>query len=287
MAGFNLIPDADNYGVMGNPVAHSKSPQIHTAFARQTGECVVYQAILVELDGFPAALDEFQSAGGKGLNITVPFKEAAWQSAQVRTARAERARAVNTLWFDASGKRHGDTTDGIGFIRDLTLNHDIQLAGKEILVLGAGGAVRGILDPLCDQEPARVVIANRTVSRAVELARLFADRGEIAPSDYQALRGQRFHIVINGTSASLQGTVPPLPDDLLFPDACCYDMMYADTDTAFVTWAQEHHAARAVDGIGMLVEQAAESFYIWRRVRPETRPVIAMLRGTGDVKRCT
>ena len=263
---------------MGNPVAHSKSPQIHTAFARQTGETLVYQAIHVELDGFPAALDAFQEMGGKGLNITLPFKEAAWQAAHVLTGRAERARAVNTLWFDRRGKRHGDTTDGIGLIRDLTLNHDIQLSGKDVLVLGAGGAVRGILDPLFDQEPARVVIANRTVSRAIELARLFVDRGELVACDYEALRRQRFHVVIHGTSASLQGSVPPLPDDLLLPDACCYDMMYVETDTVFVSWAKAHHAAIALDGIGMLVEQAAESFHIWRGVRPETRPVIAMLR---------
>jgi shikimate dehydrogenase len=265
---------------MGNPVAHSKSPQIHAAFARQTGEPVVYQAIHVALDGFPAALDAFQEMGGKGLNITVPFKEAAWQASHVRTSRAQRARAVNTLWFDQSGRRHGDTTDGIGLVRDLTVNHDIQLSGKDVLVLGAGGAVRGILDPLFDQKPARVVIANRTVSRAGELAGLFADRGTLAACDYEALRGQQFHVVINGTSASLQGTVPPLPDDLLLPDACCYDMMYAETDTVFISWARDHGVAVALDGIGMLVEQAAESFYIWRGVRPETGKVIEMLRKT-------
>jgi len=275
---FKLIPGADNYAVMGNPVAHSKSPQIHDAFARQTGEPVVYQAIHVALDGFPAALDAFQEMGGKGLNITVPFKEAAWQASHVLTGRAQRARAVNTLWFDQSGRRHGDTTDGIGLIRDLTVNHDIQLSGKDVLVLGAGGAVRGILDPLFDQKPARVVIANRTVTRASELAGLFADRGKLAACGYEALRGQHFHIVINGTSASLQGTVPPLPDDLLLPASCCYDMMYAEIDTVFISWAKARGVARALDGIGMLVEQAAESFYIWRGVRPETRTVIAKLR---------
>ena len=277
---FKLIAGADNYAVMGNPVAHSKSPQIHTAFARQTGEPVVYQAIHVELDGFPAALDAFQEMGGKGLNITLPFKEAAWQASHVRTGRAERSRAVNTLWFDQSGRRHGDTTDGIGLIRDLSVNNIIQLAGKDVLLLGAGGAVRGILDPLFDQDPAHVVIANRTVSRAGELAGLFADRGKLTACGYEALRGQHFHVVINGTSASLQGTVPPLPDDLLLPASCCYDLMYAATDTVFISWARAHGAATALDGIGMLVEQAAESFYIWRGIRPETRPVIEMLRKT-------
>lgn len=278
MCSFKLIPGADNYGVMGNPVAHSKSPEIHAAFARQTGATLAYHAIHVELDGFPAALDAFQEMGGKGLNITLPFKEAAWQASHVRTGRAQRARAVNTLWFDQAGRRHGDTTDGIGLVRDLTVNHSVQISGKDILVLGAGGAVRGILDPLFDQGPARVLIANRTVSRAVELAGLFADRGKLEACDYDALRGQHFHVIINGTSASLQGIVPPLPDDVLLPGACCYDMMYAETDTVFIAWARRHGAAGALDGIGMLVEQAAESFYIWRGVRPETRPVIAMLR---------
>jgi shikimate dehydrogenase len=275
---FKLIAGADNYAVMGNPVAHSKSPQIHAAFAHQTGEHVVYQAIYVALDGFPAALDKFQEMGGRGLNITLPFKAAAWQASHVRTSRAERSRAVNTLWFDAAGKRHGDTTDGIGLIRDLTVNNNIQLAGKDVLLLGAGGAVRGILDPLFDQGPARVVIANRTISRAEELAGLFSDRGKLVACDYEALRGQHFHIVINGTSASLQGIVPPLPEDLLLPTSCCYDMMYMEMDTVFIAWARAHGAATALDGIGMLVEQAAESFYIWRGIRPATRPVIEMLR---------
>lgn len=275
---FNLKPGVDNYCVMGNPITHSKSPQIHTAFARQTGQQIHYQAILVNQDEFDLALDAFQKQGGKGLNITVPFKEDAWKAAQSLTTRAERACAVNTLWFDKSGKRCGDTTDGIGLVRDITINHNISLAGKEILVLGAGGAVRGILDPLFDQKPARVVIANRTISRAEELAALFADRGELIAVDYDYLKGQQFDLVINGTSASLQGTVPPLPDNILRDGACCYDMMYANTDTPFVSWAKKHHAVQSFDGTGMLVEQAAESFYIWRGVRPETGPVIEMLR---------
>lgn len=278
MYNIRLIPGADNYGVMGNPVSHSKSPQIHTAFAGQTGEPVVYQAIHVALNGFTAALDEFQRQGGKGLNITVPFKEAACHAVDVVTARVERSQAVNTLSFRQDGTRHGDNTDGIGLIRDLTKNHQIQIAGQEVLVLGAGGAVRGILDPLIDQNPERIVIANRTRSRAVELARQFSDRVDITPCDYPDLPGRQFHLVINGTSASLQGAVPPLPDDLLLPGACCYDLMYADEDTVFVSWARAHHAARALDGIGMLVEQAAESFYIWRGIRPDTGPVMAMLR---------
>lgn len=283
MSSITLVAGQDNYGVMGNPVAHSKSPQIHAAFALQTGERITYQSFLVELDGFSEALDAFQRQGGKGLNITLPFKEAAWQATHSCTYRAERAQAVNTLWFDGHGKRHGDTTDGIGLIRDLTINEDVSIYGRDVLILGAGGAVRSILDPLFDQEPARVVIANRAVSRAIELARLFADRGELMPCDYQSLAGQRFHIVINGTSASITGDVPPLPDDVLLPDACCYDLMYADAATVFVRWARDHDAAKALDGLGMLVEQAAESFHIWRGVRPDTRPVIAMLRAAGKM----
>ena len=275
---FSLIPGVDNYCVMGNPVQHSKSPQIHAAFARQTGQNIQYQAILVEEGKFPDALAAFQDQGGMGLNITIPFKRVAWEIADYLSAAAKRAQAVNTLWFDQSGKRLGDTTDGTGLIRDLVGNQGISLAGEEVLILGAGGAVRGILDPLFDQVPARVVIVNRTISRAEELADAFSDRGNIRACRYDELPGQQFRYVINGTAASLQGEIPPLPDNLLEKDAICYDMMYASDDTVFTRWANSHGAARAYDGLGMLVEQAAESFYIWRGIRPQTRPVIEMLR---------
>lgn len=278
MYNFNLLPDVDNYCVMGNPVRHSKSPQIHAAFARQTGQNIHYQAILIEEGKFSGALAAFQEQGGKGLNITIPFKRAAWEIADNLSVAAKRAQAVNTLWFDKFGKCQGDTTDGTGLIRDLVENHDISLAGEEILILGAGGAVRGILDPVFDHKPERIVIANRTVARAEELADAFSDRGNITTCRYEELSGQQFHYVINGTAASLQGEVPPLPDDLLGKDAFCYDMMYASEDTVFIRWANSHGAARAYDGLGMLVEQAAESFYIWRGVRPETAPVLKMLR---------
>ena len=281
MQNFNLIAGVDNYCVMGNPIAHSKSPQIHAAFARQTGQQIQYLAILVEQNGFNSALLEFQKQGGKGLNITVPFKEEAWRVAESLTTRAERAHAVNTLWFDKKGKRYGDTTDGIGLIRDITINHNIDINSQEVLILGAGGAVRGILDPLFDHCPARVVIANRTVARAEELASAFSDRGELTATGYDALKKHQFDLVINGTSASLQGTVPPLHADILRSGTCCYDMMYANTDTPFVTWARNNHASQVFDGTGMLVEQAAESFYIWRGVRPDTVPVITMLRTPG------
>ncbi len=278
MQNFSLMPGVDNYAVFGNPVAHSKSPKIHAAFATQTGQAVHYQAIRVELNEFRQTLDAFQQAGGRGLNITLPFKEEAWRCADHLTDRARRAGAVNTLWFDQEGKRHGDTTDGAGLICDLTVNHGLTLTGQDILVLGAGGAVRGIIDPVFDQQPAHIVIANRTPARASDLARLFSDRGEVHACDYSGLRGRKFHLVINGTSASLQGTLPPLPEDILSPGAVCYDMMYDSSDTIFMSWAKVHGAVRALDGLGMLVEQAAESFRIWRGVRPLTIPVIEMLR---------
>ena len=263
---------------MGNPVSHSKSPLIHKSFAEQTGQRIHYQQIHVELDEFNSALDLFQQQGGKGLNITLPFKRDAWQAADVLTGISDRAEAVNTMWFDAKGKRFGDTTDGRGLMIDLTINHLINIKDKDVLVLGAGGAVRGILDPLFDQHPAKVVIANRTVSKAGQLVEIFSNRGELVACEYQNLSGRKFNIIINGTAASLQGEVPPVPGDVLAAGACCYDMMYSMSDTPFVTWAKKNKAAVTLDGTGMLVEQAAESFLIWRGIRPETKPVIEMLR---------
>jgi shikimate dehydrogenase len=268
----------DNYCVMGNPVAHSKSPQIHTVFAQQTQQNIFYQAILVEEGKFKEAIREFQEQGGKGLNITVPFKGDAWGVADHRSSKAERARAVNTISFD-DGKIIGNNTDGVGLVRDLTSNHNVSIKDKNILILGAGGAVRGIIDPLFDDEPDRVVIANRTVSRAKELADTFSNRGDVTVCGFDELMGSSFDIIINGTSASLQGTIPPLPENLLNANACCYDMMYSMGDTPFVSWAKAQGADKAFDGLGMLVEQAAEAFFIWRGVRPETGSVIELVRG--------
>jgi len=274
----DINPSVDNYCVMGNPVAHSKSPQIHTAFAEQTQHNIFYQAIHIDDGKFIAALKEFQAQGGKGLNITVPFKGDAWEISENRSNRSERALAVNTISFDDAGKITGDNTDGVGLIRDLTINHDISIKDKDILILGAGGAVRGILDPFFDKEVGRITIANRTVNRAEELADMFSDRGDISTCGFDELAGSGFDIIINGTSASLQGEVPPLPENLLNDNACCYDMMYSMSDTPFVSWAKAQGATKASDGLGMLVEQAAESFFIWRGVRPETRQVIDALR---------
>lgn len=268
----------DRYAVMGNPIGHSKSPQIHSQFAKQTGQNLSYEALLVELDGFIAAVDKFQNGGGKGLNITVPFKQQAWALVSDRSDRAELAGAANTILIRDDGSRYADNTDGVGLVRDLSINHGIQLGGKQILILGAGGAVRGALAPLLEQGPSKMVIANRTASKAIELAELFSKLGNISGCGFDELVVQQFDLVINGTAASLEGKVPPLPDDILADNASCYDMMYSAEPTAFQLWASEHGANLSLDGLGMLAEQAAESFTLWRGVRPETQAVIAKLR---------
>lgn len=268
----------DRYAVIGNPIAHSKSPRIHALFAEQTGEALTYEAILGPAEDFAGSVRAFREAGGKGMNVTVPFKRDAWLLATVKSEAAERAGAVNTLTFLDNGLVRGDNTDGVGLLRDLTINHEIALAGRDILVLGAGGAVRGVLQPLLAAMPARVVIANRTAAKAVELADDFADLGEISGCGFAELAGRQFDLIINGTSAGLSGEIPPLPEDVLKPGGSCYDMVYGNEPTAFVRWSLAHGAAIALDGLGMLVEQAGESFYIWRGVRPDTGPVIAALR---------
>ena len=275
---FKLDPVRDNYAVMGNPVAHSKSPSIHQAFAAQTGEQICYQAILVGENAFAGALQQFQQQGGRGLNITLPFKGEAWQAVAVKTPRAEHARAVNTIWFSSAGTRHGDTTDGPGLVADLR-NNNISISGRRVLVLGAGGAVRSVLSSLFAEHPERLVISNRTGERARRLAVQFPEYQQLETRPLDQLHGEVFDLVINGTSASLSGQMPPLPDGLLGAHACCYDMAYGDSDTVFVTWAKRQGAVQALDGLGMLVEQAAESFYIWRGIRPDTKPVLKMLRG--------
>ncbi|SCZ64311.1 shikimate dehydrogenase [Thiohalomonas denitrificans] len=272
---FDAKPDA--YAVMGNPIAHSKSPRIHALFAEQTGQRLTYTAILVEPGGFDQAVGNFQANGGKGLNVTVPFKQEAWRLVDRRSPRAERAGAVNTVTLHEDGSRSGDNTDGIGLVNDLS-RLGVTLTGCRVLILGAGGAVRGVLEPLLDQGPAELWIANRTVARAEELASAFASMGTVNGCGFDDLKGRQFDVIINGTAASLQGEVPPLPDTVLGKDGACYDMMYAARPTAFIQWARRHGATAAHDGLGMLVAQAAESFFIWRGVRPETGPVIEALR---------
>ena len=268
----------DRYAVMGDPIAHSKSPRIHSLFARQTGQQLQYGAIQVASGQLAAAVDEFLASGGKGLNITVPLKQEAWSLAQTRSGRAERAGAVNTLVLDPSGKHFGDTTDGIGLVRDLLHNHGRTLQQKRLLLVGAGGAARGVIEPLLLEKPSLLVIANRTAEKAVELARLFCDLGHTEGCGLDDVAGQTFDLVINATTTSLTGQVPALPDNVVTTDSWCYDMMYADKPTAFMDWAQQRGAVRCLDGLGMLVEQAAESFYLWRAVRPDTRPVIQEMR---------
>lgn len=265
------------YAVMGNPIRHSKSPTIHSEFAQQLGIAMEYRAIEVAAGKFVQAVQEFRAAGGRGLNITVPFKLEAYELASKKSSRAEIAGAVNTLKFE-NGALFGDNTDGIGLIRDVTANQKTPLQGQKILVMGAGGAVRGILGPLLEEHPHSVVIANRTVSKAQELEKMFAGHGAVNGCGFDDLRGERYQVVINGTAASLQDQVPPLPDSLFEAGALAYDLMYGEKPTAFMVWAQSHGAARVSDGLGMLVEQAAESFFIWHGVRPDTASVIEALR---------
>lgn len=266
------------YAVMGNPVAHSKSPEIHQLFARQFGHRIEYLAIQVDPGGFAQAVEQFRASGGSGLNVTVPFKLDAYRLADYRSDRAEIAGAVNTLKFEASGRILGDNTDGIGLVHDIELNLGFSIKDKQVLILGAGGAVRGVLGPMFKHHPAKVVIANRTISKARDIAEAFSGQGPIEVCTYDSLRGKHFDIVINGTSSGLQGEIPPLPETLFARGALAYDMMYGDRPTPFMEWSALHDAARVSDGLGMLVEQAAESYFVWHGQRPDTKPVIAALR---------
>ncbi len=268
------------YAVFGNPIRHSKSPQIHAAFALQTQQLMNYRAQLVEPGAFALAARYFFNDGGRGLNITVPFKLDAFEFADALSGRARRAGAVNTLALQDDGLIYGDNTDGVGLTRDINDNLGWQLTDQRVLLLGAGGAARGVLEPLLRRHPRQLVIANRTVDKAQELARHFADLGPVQGSSFAALGGAQFDIVINATSASLSGELPPLPESLLSDGCCCYDMMYAAAPTAFMRWAASQTAWAVADGLGMLVEQAAESFCIWRGVRPHSRPVIEQIRAS-------
>ena len=275
---FSLDGSVSNYAVFGNPVKHSKSPQIHSLFAKQTGIKLFYQAIEVPIDNFSNSVKLFSSQGGKGLNITVPFKEEAHSICTTLTHRAEISGSVNTIRFDEKSNAHGDTTDGQGFINDLTNNHEIDLQNKSILILGAGGSVRAILEPICNQKPGSIIISNRTVSRAGQLVEIFSDQGNIEAHSFSELSNHTFDLIINGTSLSLKGELPPIPETVINSNTCCYDLMYSDKDTIFMQWSREQGAAKVLDGLGMLVEQAAESFLIWHGVKPETASVINALR---------
>ncbi|MBA1288080.1 shikimate dehydrogenase [Pseudomonas japonica] len=267
----------DRYVVFGNPIAHSKSPYIHRRFAEQTGQVLEYTTLLAPLDGFSATARGFFESG-RGGNVTVPFKEEAWRLCDVLTPRAERAGAVNMLSRLEDGRLRGDNTDGEGLVRDLVHNCGVTLQGARILLLGAGGAARGVIEPLLEQRPASLVIANRTLDKAEGLAKLFGALGPISAAAFEAVDGP-VDVIINATAASLAGEVPPLPVSVIKPGhTVCYDMMYGSTATAFSAWALELGAAKALDGLGMLVEQAAVAFRYWRGVEVATAPVLVELR---------
>jgi shikimate dehydrogenase len=270
----------DRYAVIGNPVLHSKSPQIHAAFAQQSGDSIEYSRLLAPLDGFGAAVAEFRAAGGKGLSVTLPFKLEAMQLATRISPRAQRAGAANFLLFDGSGI-HADNTDGEGLVRDLTQNLAFGLSGAHVLLVGAGGAARGVIAPLLDAMPASLSIVNRTADKALALVHEFAPAAgqpTLTGGGYADIESRRYDIVINATSASIADTAPPLPEHIFFPGSLAYDLMYAERPTLFMQFAAQHGAARTSDGLGMLVEQAAEAFFLWRGTRPETAGVLRALR---------
>ncbi len=270
----------DRYAVIGNPISHSKSPFIHAVFARQTGQAMQYEALMPPLHAFRETVERFRTDGGRGLNVTVPFKLEAFSLARHRTPRAEAAGAVNTLLFDDRGIC-GDNTDGAGLVRDLTHRLGCRLDGARILLLGAGGAARGAVLPLLEMRPDSLVIANRTHAKADALVAGFCAQTQatrLSASTFAGLDGCRFDLVINATSASLAGQAPDVPRNLYAENALAYDMMYGPAETAFLRAARGDGASRLADGLGMLVEQAAESFLLWRGVRPETDAVLAALK---------
>lgn len=268
---------SDLYAVMGNPINHSKSPVIHTQFAEQAKQDLIYSAMLVPLDGFDSAVNDFFKGNGKGLNITVPFKEQAFQLADQLTPRAQTAQAVNTLKLMDDGSILGDNTDGAGLVSDLTVNNQVALEGKRVLVVGAGGAVRGILQPFLEQNPAEIIIVNRTFEKAQALADSFQSMGNIQALTFEELSSP-FDVIVNGTSASLSGDLPPLGSAVIDADTVVYDMMYGKEPTPFMTWALGLGAKQAIDGLGMLVEQAAVSFELWRAVKPNSTAVLQGMR---------
>jgi len=276
-----MRPLPDRYALIGHPVSHSWSPFIHGMFARATQQHMQYRLIDVEPDRFRAETVQFFLGGGSGLNITVPYKQPAAELVNELTPRASEAQAVNTIRTSPSSELIGDNTDGVGLVIDLEENLQLPLAGRRVLILGAGGATRGVLGPLLARHPAVVAIANRTVARATQLAAEFSWKGPIAVSGFETVEPRAFDIIINATSASLDGAVPPLAPAAIGPATVCYDMAYSKGDTPFTRWARERGAAASYKGWGMLVEQAAESFLVWRGIRPPTRQVLELLTANG------
>ena len=276
---------SDRYAVFGHPISHSQSPRIHSLFAKQTGERLEYTARDVRPEDFEKTVREFLSAGGRGLNCTVPLKELAFQLADRLSERAQRSKAVNTLALQTDGCIDGDNTDGVGLVNDLTGNLGFVLAGRRVLILGAGGATRGIIGPILELKPGQLTIANRTADKAVQLAREFSDVGAPDGCGLDDLGGTSFDVILNATSASLAGDLPELPEALLASDGICYDLAYGKEPTPFVRWGKQAGASASVDGIGMLVEQAAEAFFLWRNIRPMTAPVISALNAARNIDR--
>jgi shikimate dehydrogenase len=266
----------DRYVVIGNPIAHSKSPQIHARFAEQTGQQISYERLLAPIDAFEETVKILIASGGRGANITVPFKQEAFRLADDLSPRAQAAGAVNTLQF-REGSVFGDNTDGVGLVRDIVAAAGVALRGRQVLLLGAGGAARGVILPLLAESPARLVLVNRTPERAAELAAQFSGEGVLIEARGYADLGEAFDVVINATSASLSSDLPPVLPSVFGNRSFVYDMMYAAEPTPFMAFAS-YYGATVRDGLGMLVEQAAESFYLWRGIRPQTAPVYDWLR---------
>ncbi len=271
----------DHYAVFGSPINHSKSPRIHRLFAEQTQQNLDYVAQEVNAENFVAAVTEFFAQGGKGVNCTVPLKELAYQFADIKTERAKSAKAVNTLALQIDGSILGDNTDGVGLVTDLTVNHGIELENQRVLILGAGGATRGIILPLLDQQPDCLVVANRTIEKALTLAIEF--NHNLEGCGFHTLEHRQFDVILNATSASLSDELPTLPENLLAENGVCYDLAYSNTPTTFVRWGKLQNASKNLDGLGMLVEQAAEAFFLWRGVRPDTKTVIDLLNAERSV----
>lgn len=270
----------DRYAVIGNPIEHSLSPFIHNEFAKQTQQSLSYEKILAPLDQLAETVQQFMQDGGKGVNVTLPFKEQAFALANKKSDLANQAGASNTLVFN-KGEIFADNTDGTGLVQDLTNNHHYCVRQKRVLILGAGGAARGILGPLLSLAPDKLIIANRTASKAEELATLFSDLGQVSGVGFDELNDEPFDLMINATSAGLTGNALQLSPQLLSEDSCCYDLMFGSQTTPFLDWAKANNAALCLDGLGMLVEQAAAAFYLWRGVYPDTKSVIAACKITA------
>ena len=274
---FDFTPKRQLYAVFGNPIAHSQSPLVHSLFAKQVGIDLEYRAIQVDIGGFEQAVSGFQANGGNGLNVTVPFKLNAWKIADELTDRAQLAGAVNTLFFQ-DNRIKGDNTDGAGLVKDIELNLNATLSDSKILVIGAGGAVRGVLAPMLEKQPESITISNRTKGKADALVEMFADYGTVSSTTLEQANLDRYDIVINATSTGIHGEVPSVSPQVFRGVSLVYDMMYGKNPTKFMQWAGQNSGAQISDGLGMLIEQAAESFKIWHGVMPQTSAVIGAVR---------